>query len=323
MNSSGWDSRFAANPHHFGAGPNTLLEKHVADLAPGTAADVGCGQGRNTAWLASRGWHVTAVDYSTVGLEHTREATAAALGAAAESVGATEAAGAASPAAVDDLLTTVHSDVMEWEPGTTFDLVVAAYLHMPSSDMRVLWRRLADATAPGGTLVVVGHDTDNAGGVHLDDVDMAAFHDRFTVDAGYCEVDGGLVGRVTLVVERTCQNTRCRGLADPANAGQHPCLRDAACRKSVGERPDHWLLANQSRKITWAVFASQHTVGGGSARVVFCAGVHSLEPAPCFGTLVWLERRVSLARAGGVKCPFVVRPAASGACRLKGGRLAR
>ncbi|WP_298087886.1 bifunctional 2-polyprenyl-6-hydroxyphenol methylase/3-demethylubiquinol 3-O-methyltransferase UbiG [uncultured Corynebacterium sp.] len=208
MNSSGWDSRFAANPHHFGAGPNTLLEKHVADLAPGTAADVGCGQGRNTAWLASRGWHVTAVDYSTVGLEHTREATAAALGAAAESVGATETAGAASPAAVDDLLTTVHSDVMEWEPGTTFDLVVAAYLHMPSSDMRVLWRRLADATAPGGTLVVVGHDTDNAGGgpkdpdvlFHAEDV-TAELPDGWevtvaeAVDRGEGSVDALMVAR--------------------------------------------------------------------------------------------------------------------------------
>lgn len=157
MDSSGWDSRFAANPHHFGAGPNTLLEKYAADLHPGTAADVGCGQGRNTAWLASRGWHVTAVDYSQVGLAHTREATAAALAA-------TTATADAAAVAVDDRLTTVLSDVMDWEPGTTFDLVVAAYLHMPSADMRVLWRRLADATAPGGTLVVVGHDSDNAGG---------------------------------------------------------------------------------------------------------------------------------------------------------------
>lgn len=169
MDSSGWDSRFAANPHHFGAGPNTLLEKYAADLHPGTAADVGCGQGRNTAWLASRGWHVTAVDYSPVGLAHTREATAAALAATTATIGAEAAETGAATAdadavAVDDRLTTVLSDVKDWEPGTAFDLVVAAYLHMPSADMRVLWRRLADATVPGGTLVVVGHDSDNAGG---------------------------------------------------------------------------------------------------------------------------------------------------------------
>src|SRR5690606_18505008 len=148
-----------------------------------------------------------------------------------------------------------------------------------------------------------------------DNIDMAAFHDRFTMNARYRQIDGRLVGLVALIVERARQNACGRGLADASYAVQHPCLCDATRRKSVGERTDHWLLANQSRKIAWAVFASQHTVGGGSARVVFCAGVHSLEPAPCFGTLVWLERRVSLARAGGVKCPFVVRPEASGACR--------
>lgn len=152
MDSQGWDSRFSDNPHHFGAGPNTLLERHAADLTPGTAADVGCGQGRNTAWLAARGWHVTAVDYSEVGLRHTREAAADALAKAADA-----------DATVDDRLTIVHSDVNEWRPDTTFDLVVAAYLHMPSHQMRELWARLAEATSPGGTLFVVGHHSDNKG----------------------------------------------------------------------------------------------------------------------------------------------------------------
>jgi len=38
-----------------------------------------------------------------------------------------------------------------------FDLVSAQYLHVPALPRRVLFGRLADAVAPGGTLLIVGH----------------------------------------------------------------------------------------------------------------------------------------------------------------------
>ena len=165
MDSRGWDQRFTDNPNHFGTEPNTLLKRHVAGLTPGTAADVGCGQGRNTVWLLDRGWDVTAVDFSEVALRHTREAA-----------GATPA------------LTTVQADVSEWRPKDTFDLVVAAYLHLPPERLRATWRHLASITAPGGTLVVIGHDRANRGNgpkdpdvlFHADDV-VAALPDTWTV----------------------------------------------------------------------------------------------------------------------------------------------
>lgn len=165
MDSRGWDQRFTDNPNHFGTEPNTLLKRHVSGLAPGTAADVGCGQGRNTIWLLDRGWDVTAVDFSEVALRHTREAA-----------GTTPA------------LTTVQADVSEWPPADTFDLVVAAYLHLPSENLRATWRHLASITAPGGTLVVIGHDRANRGNgpkdpdvlFHADDV-VAALPDTWTI----------------------------------------------------------------------------------------------------------------------------------------------
>lgn len=165
MDSRGWDQRFTDNPNHFGTEPNTLLKRHVAGLTPGTAADVGCGQGRNTIWLLDRGWDVTAVDFSEVALRQTREAA-----------GTTPA------------LTTAQADVSEWRPTDTFDLVVAAYLHLPSERLRATWRHLASITAPGGTLVVIGHDRANRGNgpkdpdvlFHADDV-VAALPDTWTV----------------------------------------------------------------------------------------------------------------------------------------------
>ena len=45
-----------------------FLVEEVVGLAPGRALDLACGEGRNALWLAERGWQVTAVDFSAVGL---------------------------------------------------------------------------------------------------------------------------------------------------------------------------------------------------------------------------------------------------------------
>ena len=54
------------------AEPNRFVVAELQDLAPGRALDVGAGEGRNAVWLASRGWQVTAVDFSAVGLDKGR-----------------------------------------------------------------------------------------------------------------------------------------------------------------------------------------------------------------------------------------------------------
>jgi 2-polyprenyl-3-methyl-5-hydroxy-6-metoxy-1,4-benzoquinol methylase len=54
------------------AEPNHWLVPEVADLPPGRALDVGAGEGRNAIRLAERGWTVTTVDFSAVGLTKAR-----------------------------------------------------------------------------------------------------------------------------------------------------------------------------------------------------------------------------------------------------------
>ena len=49
------------------------MEAALADLPPGRAVDLAAGEGRNAVWLASRGWDVTAVDFSRVALERGRD----------------------------------------------------------------------------------------------------------------------------------------------------------------------------------------------------------------------------------------------------------
>jgi 2-polyprenyl-3-methyl-5-hydroxy-6-metoxy-1,4-benzoquinol methylase len=115
------------------------LEVEATDLASGRALDVGCGEGADAIWLAARGWDVTAVDFADAALA--RVATRAA------------------EAGLADRVETRRVDVRSFDPdGETWDLVTSHFLHLPDGGMLDVTRRLGSAVAPGGTLLVVGHD---------------------------------------------------------------------------------------------------------------------------------------------------------------------
>lgn len=138
---SNWDRRYAeAAGLVWGVEPNRFLVAEVGALPPGRALDLACGEGRNAVWLAERGWTVTGVDFSTVAL-----ATGAAM---AEQRGV----------AVE----WVPADVTRYDPDRGgFDLVIVFYLQLHDSDLGRALRAACDGVAPGGTLLVVGHDVTN------------------------------------------------------------------------------------------------------------------------------------------------------------------
>ena len=78
MEQAAWDERYAGPDLVWGAGPNRFVTEEVTPLPPGRALDLGTGEGRNAIWPAGRGWHVTAVDFSAVGLARARPAPATA-----------------------------------------------------------------------------------------------------------------------------------------------------------------------------------------------------------------------------------------------------
>lgn len=120
--------------------PNELMVREVTGLAPGTALDVGCGEGGDVVWLARQGWQVTGVDVSPTALRRAAE------GVAQEQVG--------------DRVRLEQVDLSTEFPSGPFDLVTASYFHSlaADADQRVATlRRAADAVAPGGVLLVVGH----------------------------------------------------------------------------------------------------------------------------------------------------------------------
>jgi SAM-dependent methyltransferase len=63
--------------------PSPLVERIAKRLPPGRALDLACGRGRDSLWLARRGWSVTAVDGSPAAIEIVRR-DAAAFGLAAQ-----------------------------------------------------------------------------------------------------------------------------------------------------------------------------------------------------------------------------------------------
>jgi SAM-dependent methyltransferase len=132
-----WEERYRSSGTGIWSGqPNAILVAEVSALAPGRALDVGCGEGADALWLAERGWRVTGVDISTVALER----------AAAQ--------GKALGLDVD----WQHVDLLAEPPKAGgFDLVSAHFMHLPSVERIALYDRLADAVAPGGTLLLVGH----------------------------------------------------------------------------------------------------------------------------------------------------------------------
>jgi SAM-dependent methyltransferase len=135
-----WERRYGDAQSVWGWAPNRFAAEVLGPLKPGRALDLGCGEGRNALWLAGLGWRATAVDFAENALARGRAQ-------AAEHVVAVEF---------------VHADVLEYEPEAgAYDAVVIAYLHLGAEQIGTVLRHAVSALAPGGTLVVVGHDVTN------------------------------------------------------------------------------------------------------------------------------------------------------------------
>jgi len=140
MDEAFWDERYRSAPTVWSGKPHPHLVAEIANLPPGSALDVGTGEGADAIWLAERGWRVTAVDISTVALERGRRQ--------ADDRGAATA----------QKITWLPADLTEWGPPVaSFDLVSAQFMHLPSALRLPLYQRLAGAVAPGGVLLIVGH----------------------------------------------------------------------------------------------------------------------------------------------------------------------
>ena len=137
-----WDERYAGHDiAMFSGRPNAALLAEASHLQTGRALDVGCGEGADAIWLAKQGWDVTATDISAVAIDRARAA--------------------ADEADVDPTFTAVDSVVDRPAP-QAFDLVMLAFPALRRAPGLTSFPGIADAVAPDGRLLLIGHVHDEA-----------------------------------------------------------------------------------------------------------------------------------------------------------------
>jgi SAM-dependent methyltransferase len=134
-----WEQFYGERDQVWSGRPNVVLVEEIEAMEPGTALDLGCGEGADSIWLAGKGWQVTGADISQIALDR--------------------AAGHAEDTGVADRTSWERHDFSQSIPAGPFDLVSAHFLHSPVDDPRdPALRAAAEAVAPGGTLLVVSHE---------------------------------------------------------------------------------------------------------------------------------------------------------------------
>ena len=128
-----WDERYSTETYVYGTEPNKFYSKELKNLTPGKILFLGEGEGRNSVFAATHGWHVDAVDASAVGKEK-------ALKLAQQNN------------------TTINyevADLNNYNPAIeSYDAVVLIYLHLPEELREKVHASAIAALKPGGTLIL-------------------------------------------------------------------------------------------------------------------------------------------------------------------------
>ena len=135
-----WNARYAEKGYVFGTEANVFVARHLADVDPGRALDLACGQGRNAIWLARRGHQVTGIDHSQIAIEQARRLA--------------EQAGVEVEFVVGDV-------VADEADHDAYDLVLLSYLQLEEERRVPAHANAVRAVAPGGMVLLVAHHLDN------------------------------------------------------------------------------------------------------------------------------------------------------------------
>ena len=135
-----WDDRYSGDGFFYGTEPNDFLVGQAHRLpAGGQVLCLAEGEGRNAVWLAGRGYDVTAVDQSAVGL--------AKAGRLAASRGLA--------------LHTVQADLAQWTlPPGAWDAIVSIWCHLPGALRAKVHRAVVAGLRPGGVFLLEAYTPD-------------------------------------------------------------------------------------------------------------------------------------------------------------------
>jgi SAM-dependent methyltransferase len=156
-----WNRILTSPTPAFNVQPNAFLVRMIKGVTPGTALDVGMGQGRNTIYLAQQGWTVT-------GFDPAEKAVAAAQEQAAK-------------LGVKISTQTIGDEEFEFGKDK-WDLILLSYV-----GLRTTLPRIYESLKPGGRVVVEAFHRDSlkngpiGAGVVYDTNELLKLFDRFRV----------------------------------------------------------------------------------------------------------------------------------------------
>lgn len=134
-----WEALYRDKDQVWSGKVNAVLADVASTLTPGSALDLGCGEGGDVIWLAQHGWKAIGIDISEEAITRAR-AAAASLG-----LGEEEA----------EFLV---EDLAQMDVRGPFDLVTASFFHSPVELPRdTILRRAASLVARGGHLLITAH----------------------------------------------------------------------------------------------------------------------------------------------------------------------
>ncbi|KAA8723588.1 class I SAM-dependent methyltransferase [Corynebacterium phocae] len=121
------EARYSQSAQLWSGKPNRALVDFASTLRPGTALDVGCGEGADLQWLSDQGWEATGIDFAPTAVKRTRERG----------------------------LRAYLSSLKDFDH-PPFDLVNVQFGGIPATAAAVA--KLESLVAPGGKLLFVHHD---------------------------------------------------------------------------------------------------------------------------------------------------------------------
>jgi SAM-dependent methyltransferase len=144
---STWNERYGQRSSMWSGKVNPVLADVAATLSPGSALDVGCGEGADAIHLAEAGWDTLGVEASSVALWRAhREASTR--------------RNSEHPLKVHWKVADI-SQPWSWRKDE-FDLVSLQFIHTNQATRQHIWSEAVSSVAPGGTLLIVGHDASDA-----------------------------------------------------------------------------------------------------------------------------------------------------------------
>ncbi|QGU01849.1 tellurite resistance protein TehB [Corynebacterium kalinowskii] len=122
-----FEQLYASQDQVWSGNPNENLVKELQNARPGTALDIGCGEGADVKWLHDQGWEVTGIDPSATAIERSAQKCPEA---------------------------TLHVGTFEELELGTYDLIVASYVPLAKD----AGRKLKECLNASGTLVLLHHE---------------------------------------------------------------------------------------------------------------------------------------------------------------------